>query len=177
MNTPNHDSLVKMAREATHDVFSTMLGLELQDVDAYLDETAHSMIEGVVSLIGLAGPWAGTGSIYCSEAFARHISGQLLGMEFATIDQEVLDAIGEVTNMVIGSVKTRLEEDVGPLGLSIPTVIYGRNFAARTMGSSKWTVVPFLSGGERLEVQICLAEQKDGQRHKLSFAGHLGIAT
>jgi len=68
--------------------------------------------------------------------------------------------------MVIGNVKTLLEEDLGPMGLSIPTVIFGRNFASRTVGTFEWTVVPFLFDGERIIIQICLAPQKNAIKPK-----------
>jgi chemotaxis protein CheX len=80
---------------------------------------------------------------------------------YEAIDEEVLDAIGEVTNMVLGNVKTALEEELGPMGLSIPTVIYGRNFSTRSVAKSKWTVVPFSCEGERVEVHFCLAPSKE----------------
>ncbi|HYP08368.1 MAG TPA: hypothetical protein VER03_19195, partial [Bryobacteraceae bacterium] len=57
----------------------------------------------------------------------------------------------------------------GPMGLSIPTVIYGRNFSSRAVGKQEWTVVPFDCEGERLEVQLCLAEQKSGARLRVGL--------
>ena len=173
MKTPEHENLVKFVHDSTLDVFSTMLGLEIDSFQAHTQEEANPINDGVVSLIGLAGQWIGTGSIICSAEFACRLSGAMMGTESSTVDHDVLDAFGEVTNMIIGNVKTRLEEMVGPLGLSIPTVVYGRNFAARTMGSMRWTVVRFTCGPDTFEVQLCLAEYHDGSRPKLSFAGHL----
>jgi chemotaxis protein CheX len=71
--------------------------------------------------------------------------------------------------MIIGNVKTSIEERLGPMGLSIPTVIYGRNFSSRTVGKQNWTVVPFHLGEERLEIQLCLAPNRDGSRPRLSI--------
>ena len=51
--------------------------------------------------------------------------------------------------MIIGNVKTALESRLGAMGLSTPTVIYGRNFQTRRSGNQKWTVVPFALGEER----------------------------
>ena len=82
---------------------------------------------------------------------AQRISGALLMQEYSAVDEDVLDAIGEVTNMVLGNVKTALEEELGPMGLSIPTVIYGRNFTTRSVGKSQWTVVPFDCDGHRVD--------------------------
>jgi chemotaxis protein CheX len=85
------------------------------------------------------------------------------------VNDDVLDAVAEVTNMVIGNVKTVLEERLGAMGLSIPTVIYGRNFSSRTVGKQNWTVVPFTLGNERLEVQLCLAPNRE-PRPRLALA-------
>jgi chemotaxis protein CheX len=156
------EKLIHAIRESTQDVFSTMLGLEVQGQEAYVDTTAPGPTGGIVSLIGLAGRWVGTGSVNCSADFAREISSHLLMTEFPAVDEEVLDAVAEITNMIIGNVKTAMEEDLGPLGLSIPTVIYGRDFTTRSMGSNEWTVVPFRCGEEQMEVQLCLTPARGG---------------
>ncbi len=155
-----HEQLVQAVCTATNDVFSTMLGMEIEAQPAFVDKTAPGSTDGVVSLIGLAGKWVGTGSISCSAEFAIRISSQLLMTEFQAVDPDVLDAVAEVTNMIIGNVKTAIEEVLGPLGLSIPTVIYGRNFTTRSMGTNEWVVVPFLSGADRMEVHICLVPSR-----------------
>lgn len=156
-----HEKQVAMIRQATRDVFGTMLGIELQDHQEYVGASAPGPSEGVLAIVGLAGTWAGSGTFSCSAAMAQHISGALLMQEFSAIDDDVLDAIGEVTNMVLGNVKTALEEEVGPMGLSIPTVIYGRNFTTRSVGKTQWTVVPFLCQGEIVEVHLCLEPGKE----------------
>lgn len=156
-----HEELVPLIREATKSVFSMMLGIELEDLPSSVDESASGPTEGVVALIGLAGDWAGSGTFSCTAAGARRLSGNLLMAEFAAVDDEVLDAVGEIANMVLGNVKTALEERLGPMGLSIPTVIYGRNFTTRSVSRSKWTLAPFRFEDEVVEVHMCLAPSKD----------------
>src|SRR3954454_2040016 len=174
MTALTHNDLVSLVRGATESVFETMLGQTIEAGNAYLDSVASPSSNGVVSFIGLAGAWMGTGSISCSASCACRIASQLLMSEYSAVDDEVLDAVAEVTNMIIGNVKTSLEERLGPMGLSIPTVIYGRNFSSRTVGKQEWTVVPFNCDGERLEVQLCLAEQRDQLKPRVPLAG--GIA-
>jgi chemotaxis protein CheX len=113
----------------------------------------------VVALVGLAGEWAGTGAFRCSAEMARKVSGLMLMQEFTAVDQDVLDAVGEIANMILGNVKTTFEETLGPMGLSIPTVIYGRNFTTRSVGRSEWSVVPFELDGDSIEIQISLAQR------------------
>jgi chemotaxis protein CheX len=159
-NGISNEELVQAIRRATEEVFSTMLGLEAVPQEFYIERTAPGPAEGVVSLIGLAGAWVGTGSISCSANFALTISSHLLMTEYQAVNEEVLDAVAEVTNMIIGNVKTVIEEKLGGLGLSIPTVIYGRNFTTRSVGNGEWVVAPFLCQGERMAVQLCLAPNR-----------------
>lgn len=159
-----HEVKVAIVRDAAHSVFETMLGVSLKDCEPVREENAPVHSEGVVALIGLAGDWAGTGAFRCSADMAMRISGLMLMQEFTAVDQDVLDAVGEITNMILGNVKTTFEETLGPMGLSIPTVIYGRNFTTRSVGRSEWTVVPFELDGYSIEIQISLA-QRNQQTH------------
>ena len=149
--------LVTLLHNATAEVFSTMLSTELTAQEAFRQSSKPEPADGVVTLIGLAGKWVGTGSICCAPDMARTLSGKLLMSEFAAVDQEVLDAMGELTNMIIGSFKNSMEEITGPLGLSIPVVIYGHNFTASSAHAADWVVVPFQCSEGKLEVRVCLS--------------------
>jgi chemotaxis protein CheX len=142
---------------STADVFSTMLGSELTSSDVSVQEMPEQGSDGVVSFIGIAGSWAGTGSISCSPAVACRVCAAMLMTEATSVNEEVLDAVAELTNMIIGSVKTELETQLGPLGLSIPTVVFGRNFKTRSAGTMEWIHARFLWDGEPLTVKMCLA--------------------
>jgi chemotaxis protein CheX len=149
--------IVEYVRTAASEVFSTMLGLEIENEPEYTDSKAPTVSDGVLAFVGIAGVSTGAGVISCSTAFACQICNHLLMMEATSVNDEVLDAVGEVANMIVGNFKTMVEEELGPpLGLSIPTVIYGHNFFSRSLGSNTWVVVPFSCKGEKLEIRCCL---------------------
>ncbi len=103
------DLLVRQLHAAVEEVFSTMLGVRVNAVPPY---TAHSELgsaDGVMSLIGLAGPWTGAGSVICSADCACWLASCLLMTDYKAVNHEVLDAIAELTNMIVGSFKTLLE--------------------------------------------------------------------
>lgn len=141
-----------------------MLGMDLTFSESYVEHEHPRPTEGVVSLIGLAGEWVGTGCVSCSASFACQVSSRMLMTEIEAVGEEVLDVIAEVTNMIIGNVKTGIEEYLGPMGLSIPTVVFGKNFTARSAGDGEWTVFPFQYGEDRLEVKIFLIPNRKPAR-------------
>jgi chemotaxis protein CheX len=145
-------------RHATAEVFSTMLGVELEPAEVVIETGRPEANDGVVSLIGLAGPWVGTGSITCSPEVACRVCSQMLMTEATAVNEDVLDAVAELTNMIIGGVKNDLEPDLGPLCLSIPTVVFGRNFRTRSAGTTEWIVLRFPWDGEKLVVKMCLTQ-------------------
>jgi chemotaxis protein CheX len=161
---------------ATEEVFTTMLSLEIAAGESYVETAASPSSEGVVALIGLAGNWIGTASLNCSAAFACRIASQMLMMDAQAVDGDVLDAVAEVANMIIGNVKTGLETELGPMGMSIPTIIFGKNFSARSAGSEEWLSVPFTCEGERIEVKFCLTPNRAGRAASMASYALQGVA-
>ena len=159
----DHEKIVGIVSQASKDVFSTMLGLEIEVGKSYIESGAPAASQKVVALIGLAGQWIGTGVIGCSPEFACRIASLMLMAEYPAVNEEVLDAMAEMANMIFGNVKTELEETLGALGLSIPTVIFGRNFATRSVGQQAWTVFPLKAGSDEMELKFCLMPNRDFQ--------------
>lgn len=149
--------IIDAVHSATIEVFSTMLGMELVPADTHMDQASPAINDGVMSFVGVAGPWMGNGVISCSAAFACKLCATFLMTEANAVNEEVLDAVGEIANMVIGNFKTAAEAVVGPLNLSVPTVIYGRNFTSRSLGNNDWVVMPFKCEDETFEVRIWFA--------------------
>jgi chemotaxis protein CheX len=164
-NVPNaisKDDIVAAIRASTNEVFSTMLSMEIASDEIMEPQAvAAAPASGMIALIGLAGPWSGTGSVACTAEFACKLSSQFLMADYPAVNEDVLDAVAEITNMIIGNVKTALEQKVGEMGLSTPTVIFGRNFQTRGARTHEWTGVRFSSGEHELHVQMCLAPNQD----------------
>jgi chemotaxis protein CheX len=156
------EQVADAVKRAATEVLSTMLSMEAQAKDMYTENLALGDAEGVVSFIGLTGKYSGTGGLQCTSDTARHMASKFMMNEFESVNEEVLDAFGELTNMIIGSFKNDMESVLGPMGMSIPTVIYGRNFTTRSLRHEEWIVVPFDCAGHKLEVKVCLKAQDPG---------------
>ena len=144
---------------AVSEVFQTMLGLPFEIGEAREEAMNHPQKDGIVALVSIGGGWTGSGRLSCSADLAcRMASGMLLG-NYQHVSDEVLDAMAEIANMVIGSAKTVFEDRLGALVLGIPTVVYGRNYQTRCSGAPRWTAVPVKCGGEVLEVCFFMMKQ------------------
>jgi len=155
----DQELLVRSVIEATSEVFSMMLDLAVQHEGTLND--ASPSANGLIALVGITGDWGGSGVFCCSPVLASIISSRMLGSELDSskpvIDEEVLDVVAEVTNMLVGNVKNGLEPVTGPLAISVPTVIHGRNFQFRNACGMRGTSLAFATEGERFEVRIALA--------------------
>ena len=161
-------------RSSVENVCETMLGCSV-DVGKPR-QIGHPLQEsdGVVALIGMAGPWVGTGALTCKPDLACRMAGAFLMTEFETVNEEVLDAVAELANMVFGNLKTIIEEEVGPMGLSTPTTIYGASFTTKIGGSQEWTLIPIHVLGGELLVQVCMVPNEQVRsNHRLDVVGHM----
>ena len=131
-----------------------MMDLKVEIRPAYIETASPSTTEGVMAFVGLAGPWVGSGVVAFSSEMACHLSSLFMMSEASTVNEEVLDAVGEIANMIFGNFKTAAEAVVGPLGLSVPTVIYGKHFVSRSLGKSEWIVLPLVCPDGAFEIRI-----------------------
>ena len=157
------EKIINSICNASTEVFSTMLGLEAIAGEFYIEKSTPVENFGVLALIGLAGAWVGTGMLICSADLACHISSAMLMTEYKSVDGDVLDAVAEMSNMIFGNVKTLLEDDLGALGLSIPTVIFGKNFATKSLAGMEWMVVPLHIGAFTMHLKFCLTPNPEFQ--------------
>ncbi len=152
----DQDLLEKSVMESTQEVFSTMLGIEPRYKGLAGETRAPEL--AIISLVGITGDWGGSGVFCCSTVLASLLCARMLGTEPGpTIDDEVLDVVAEITNMMIGNVKTALENAVGPLAISVPTVIHGRNFEFRNTLGLRSLAMAFTAEDHDFEVRISLA--------------------
>ncbi len=107
---------------SVRNVFQTMLSSEAQRGTPYLRTTAETdfCVSGV---IGLSGNAVGTVVLNMTKEVALGAASVLLMEQISEISADVIDAVGELTNVIAGAAKSKLEEL--HLGLSLPNVVTG----------------------------------------------------
>lgn len=142
------DAVRETIAEITKGVFSTMVMLDVVD-EPPLDAPVLNFHETVTSMVGLAGSHSGILAIHCPKKLALLVTSNMLGMDVTDVDEDVNDAMGEIANMVGGDVKHIFSPKGADINLSIPTVIYGSDYALESVSSAESLVMPFVCGEER----------------------------
>lgn len=135
-------------------VFRTMLQCEVKRGPINLKDSTRPghPISGV---IGLSGQAVGTVVLSMSEAVALRAASTMLMADCHEINADVLDAVGELTNMVAGRAKSQLEEL--HLSVSLPNIITGRDHEVRFPSSVTPICVPFSTPWGDLSLEVGLA--------------------
>lgn len=123
----SHDALVKHLIDDTRNIFSTMMGLELMHLPLEVDPMNH-FNDCISSMVGLAGTYNGLISIHQPISLGTKVAGAMLDAELDQVDQDVLDALGEIANMVAGNFKQHLSKGGGDIRISTPSVATGRDY-------------------------------------------------
>lgn len=135
------DDLVKAA---VSEIFDTMLNLQLQlSPQGTPISNGEPHVAGAVGFSG--GSLCGVVYIYSSAALARKITCSLLGLEESDIDGDemVNDAVGELANMVVGQLKSRLCDRGITCVLTVPSIVRGTNFTIEAVSSTSRRVLIF----------------------------------
>jgi chemotaxis protein CheX len=116
-----NDALLAGAKE----IFETMIFAKLEESSEPEDDIEGDALLGSITFTGKL---EGCLAICCSAICAKTIAMNMLAMDPSEelSEAEINDALGEVTNMIMGGVKSRVLEAVGNLVVSIPMVVSGR---------------------------------------------------
>ena len=159
-----HEELaIETIQTATARVFSTMLGKELVCEAHHLESDSVNPSDGIIAQISLVGACSITSLVVCSADVACSVAACMLMEDCPSVNGEVLDAMAEIANMIMGNVKTDLDAQLGEVNLSIPTVTYGRNFCVHN-NSKRWVVVPFVMDDQPLFVKVCFEPPVEARR-------------
>lgn len=129
------------------EVFETMLGWRCRREPALPQPVGPPASESVMAVVGFGGVLSGACIFRVNAAVALKMAARLTGAEYADTDATVLDAIGEICNMLAGSWKGRIPELGVHCGLSVPAVIAGCDYKLR-IHSPKFELHHTYSTGE-----------------------------
>lgn len=141
--------------EGTIDVLKTMAMLEPVVGKPYL-KTGNQAKGDVSGIIGMTGSARGSLALSFSEQSILMIVSHMLGEKYMEINDEVRDAVGEITNMISGVARKKMEAQGYNISAAIPTVVSGKDHAIFHALGGPSIIIPFDLANGPFYVDVCL---------------------
>ncbi|MFM2478082.1 chemotaxis protein CheX [Celerinatantimonas sp. MCCC 1A17872] len=136
-------------------VVSTMAQLELKPQAPRLkkDDVARGDVSGVIGMIGPT--TKGSFSVSFDKSLSLEIMRRMLGEQPKSINDEVTDMVGEITNMVTGGAKRILAEQGYEFDMATPIVVSGPGHTIQHKSDGAKILMPFTSDYGHATIEIC----------------------
>jgi len=135
--------------------FETMLSCKATRGEMTLGPHEPELYE-ISGIIGMSGKAVGSVVLSLSRSVALKAASTMLMMEATEMDDDVIDAVGELANMVAGGAKAQLQEY--EMSISLPSVIVGSHHNVRLPSNVPPLCVPFDTPWGKVILQVGLAE-------------------
>lgn len=148
-------SLINPFINATMNVLETMAFLKSEAGKPYLKKgnVAKGDVTGIIGLTGVAN---GTISVTFEEQAILQIVSNMFGEEMKSLNHEVSDAVGEITNMISGQARRELEGLGKVFEAAIPSVISGKDHEVVHYTQGPIIAIPFKTEGGNFTIEVCL---------------------
>ena len=141
--------------EGTISVLKTMAFIEPRPGKPYLKK--NNLAQGDISgVIGFAGEIKGSLALSFTEQCIIKIVSNMLGEDIKSMNGEIKDAVGEITNMVSGVARKKMEEMDLVLSAAIPTVVCGINHSITHVLGGPSIIIPFDTDCGSFVVDVCM---------------------
>lgn len=137
-------------------VLTTMFSLEAQ---ISMPPETHACTDAlVVGSIGFTGEINGVVYIQVNDHFAKVLAGRMLGLSEDELDGDemVNDVIGELSNMVVGSVKSKLCDQGAQCVLTIPSIVRGQDLHVQAIKPSERRLLGFRCGSDTIVIELLI---------------------
>lgn len=149
---------------AVINVFETMLHCPISlcdPMESWPPPAASAVAEPqIVGAVGFLGDVNGLIYLYFQSSFASNCTGKMLGLDKREVEEGgagvVNDAIGEITNMIVGNFKNCLCDAGLPCKLTVPSILRGMDLKINATGHAIRHSYLFDAGGHHLVADIIM---------------------
>ena len=143
-------------------VFTEFVNLNLEAKLPYFMEKDAVTEWDISAIIGLTGEARGAVVISMKDELAIKLTAILTGKSQNVLYADVVDAVGEIINIIAGNVKQELEEAFR-LVISLPTIVKGKEHSINwPEGQARVICIPFsLSETDNFTLSVALESSKD----------------
>lgn len=141
--------------ESTLTVLSTMAMVEAKAGRPSIKQGLNALGD-ITGMIDLSGP-EGKGSLALSFSAAAilDITDKMLGEKITTINDTVIDVVGEITNIITGNAKRIYSEQGMDFNLTLPSTSLGNKLPLKHSVDGDIIVLPFTTDAGEFFLEIC----------------------
>lgn len=145
---------------ATTNVLKTMASTTPEAGKPYLKKDSKTW--GVVTgIIGMAGnEISGNMVISFDQASILEIVNKMLMENYTELSDEVVDAVGEITNMITGGAKKELSETGCLFEMATPVMLKGQGTEIKQLTAVPVVVIPFSTSAGKFVIEANLSRRK-----------------
>ncbi len=148
------EELEASLKRALREIITTMFNCDVKILPV---EEVDIIPPGLSAIVGFGGKISGYVAIHLSPHSACVLASNLLGMKFDEMDEIVADAMGEMVNMLAGSLKKYASRNEDLFKISIPSIVYGRDYSTHAPKNAERLAVGVQAGGCSFEAQLVSA--------------------
>ncbi|HPJ96215.1 MAG TPA: chemotaxis protein CheX [Syntrophales bacterium] len=154
--------------DGAKEVLKTMAFIDATAGKAYLKkgDTAHGDVSGI---IGITGDAVGSLAVSFHTDCICGIVSNMLGETHAEPTREVLDAVGELTNMISGVARTHMERNGLSVYAAIPSVVVGAGHTVNHILKAPSIVIPFSTPQGDFVVDVCLKPTQEHMKKHVTY--------
>lgn len=152
------NTIAEAIKDALEEVVKTYTGItpNLQETIVRKDEDLVALGD-ISAIIGLTGEKvSGVFVVSFKKDLLFYFMKMLFGEEPKEINQEVLDAAGEIANMICGGFRRRLENFGPSLRASVPSMVTGDNHRIHSLCKSPRISFVYKVNNSSLIIEFCL---------------------
>ena len=142
--------------ESTVNALQTMAMLSPKREEIKIKKEGESATFDISGLIGIAGEAVGSVVLSFPESTALKVVSNFIGEEVTEVNRDVLDAIGELTNIIAGGAKKIFSEHGHHFKISIPNVVHGKDHKINRPKNVPCILVTFNSEAGKFAVEVSL---------------------
>lgn len=99
---------------------------------------------------------------FSGPAILKIVANMLMEEPRSKIDEEIVDAVGEITKMICGGAKAELAKIDHKFDLATPTMVVGKGVEISCYSSAATVVIPFTTADGGFVVEANLTHRKQG---------------
>lgn len=142
--------------DASVNLFREYLRFDLKNAPPYINQD-HQDLNEVSAIIGLAGDIIGAVVLSFARETAIAIASRFSGQNYVALTKEVIDAVGELVNIIAGNAKKDLFDF--RIEISLPGVITGSKYKINWPQGVPIITIPFESDAGAFTVNVSFRQK------------------